>query len=221
MKYQIGIRALGHVAAVALLLSVAGCSGLRSSTQATMTYQLRAAAAPAPAGASAAQSRLLSASLQVLPLIASPGLDTDAIVLTAPDHRLDQYAASRWAAPLPKMLGNLTVDTLRSRAVLAAVHDDAAPFPSDYVLRIAIRRFDADYGNDSSSAPTATVVFDCSVGTRSERKLLATFVAQASVPAAANRMAAVISAFDKATREALGVLADQAVAAISVDMSTH
>lgn len=221
MRNLTRIRAYGRAAAFCLLACMAGCGGLRSSTTATVTYQLRAAPPPAAVSGSPASNRLLSASLQIMSPLAGPGLDTDAIVLAARDHRQDRYAASRWSAPLPKLLGSMAVDALRSRAALAAVHDDAAPFLSDYFLRISIRRFDADYANGSAGAPAATVVLDCAIGTRGERKLLSTFVAQARVQADDNRMSAVIDAFEKASHEALGTLADQTLAAISVDMTAH
>jgi cholesterol transport system auxiliary component len=205
-------------------LSVSACSGLSSSTKATVTYQLRAEAPAAIAattgatpGADPAPNRLGALTLRVLLPVAGPGLGSDAIMLTGPDHRFDRYLGSRWAAPAPDLLASLAVETLRSRATFAAVHDDAAPFSSDYILRIAIRRFDADYGNNSAAAPRATVTFDCSVGTRGERKLLASFTAEARVQADDNRMSAVVAAFELAARAALGKVAEQTIAAVSVD----
>lgn len=209
---------------VGAALSVSACSGFSSKTDATVTYQLRAEAPAAAAssadaapGANATPNRLRALTLRVLLPVAGPGLGTDAIMLTGPDHRFDRYLGSRWAAPAPDLLASLAVETLRSRRIFKAVHDDAAPFNSDYILRIAIRRFDADYGNNSAAAPRATVALDCSVGTRGERKLLASFTAEARVQADDNRMAAVVSAFEAATREALGQVAEQTIAAVSVD----
>lgn len=205
---------------VAVLL--ASCGGLSSKTATTVTYQLRAApvnqpGSPPSTAAAAVPSRLAAFSLQVLQPVAGPGFESDAILLTAPDHRLDRYALSRWSAPAPRLLASLAVETLRNRAVFAAIHDDTTPFPSDYILRISVRRFDADYGNNAGTAPRINVVLDCSLGTRGDRKLLQSFTADAVVSATDNRMSAVIAAFETATRAALDKLAEQAIVAVSAD----
>jgi cholesterol transport system auxiliary component len=197
------------------LLLLAGCSGFSSRSGPEVTYHLRAATAAPPAAASGVALQALS--LQVLPVVAAPGLDTDGIVLTSADRRLDRYAGSRWSAPVPRLMASLALDTLRGRGVLAAVHDDASPYQSDYILRISIRRFDADYVQAAGAAPAATVVLDCTVGTRGERRLLGTFVAQASVPASDNRMAAVVAAFERATQQALAAMSEQTVALLAAD----
>ncbi len=202
-------------------LFFSACSGFRSGGSPAVTYNLRATAAPATADAPAAPSRLKAFSIQVMAPVAGPGLDSDAILLTAPDHRLEHFAASKWAAPAPRMLASLAAETLRNRGVLAAVHDDISPFPGDYLLRIAIRRFDADYAAGTGAAPAATVVLDCTVGTRVDRKLLATFVAQATVRADDNRMGAVVAAFEQATQDAMGKLTEQTLAVMSTEAAAH
>jgi cholesterol transport system auxiliary component len=202
-------------------LLASACSGFRSGETATVTYNLRATAAPATADAPAAPSRLKAFSLQVMAPVAGPGLDSDAILLTAPDHRLEHFAASKWAATAPKMLASLAAETLRNRGLLAAVHDDVSPFPGDYLLRMTIRRFDADYAAGAGAAPAATVVLDCVVGTRVDRKLLANFVAQATVRADGNRMGAVVAAFEQATQDAMGKLAEQALAVMSAEAAAN
>ena len=209
------------VIVLCISLFVSACSGLRSSEAPAVTYNLRAKVASATVDAPAAPSRLKAFSLQVLAPVAGPGLDSDAIVLTAPDHRLEQFAASKWATPAPRMLASLAAETLRNRGVLAAVHDDISPFPGDYLLRITIRRFDADYAAGTGAAPAATVVLDCAVGTRVERKLLATFVAQATVRADDNRMGAVVAAFEQATQDAMDKLTEQTLAVMSIEAAAH
>lgn len=209
------------VIVLGICLFVSACSGFRSGEAATVTYKLRATAATPTAGAPSAPSRLQSFSLQVLAPVSGPGLDSDAILLTAPDHRLEHFAASKWAGPAPRMLASLAAETLRNRGVLAAVHDDASPFPSDYLLRMTIRRFDADYAAGTGPEPAATVVLDCTVGTRVERKVLATFVAQATVRADDNRIGPVVAAFEQATRDALAQLTDQTLAVLSTDSAAN
>lgn len=212
--------ASGSTLLLAVAASFSACGGLSSKSGPTITYSLRAPMTSA-GDAGTTPSRLRSFSLQVLLPVAAPGLETDAIVLSAPDRRLDRYAASRWAAPTPKLLGNLAVETLRARGLLAAVHDDAAPFPADYLLRVSVRRFDANYGDGLGSAPTVQVALDCTVATRNERRLLATFSASGTAKAAGDRMSAVVAAFDTATQSALTVLADQTLAAAAGEAAAN
>lgn len=202
-------------------LFFSACSGLRSGEAPAVTYNLRATAAPPTTDAPAAPSRLKAFSLQVMAPVAGPGLDSDAILLTAPGHRLERFAASKWAAPAPRMLASLAAETLRNRGLLAAVVDDISPFPGDYLLRMTIRRFDADYAAGTGAAPAATVVLDCVVGTRVDRRLLATFVAEATVRADDNRMGAVVAAFEQATQDAMGKLTEQTLAVMSTEAAAH
>lgn len=209
------------VIVLGISLFVSACSGFRSGEVATVTYDLRATEAAPTAGAPSAPSRLKAFSLQVLSPVAGPGLESDAILLTAPDRRLEHFAASKWAAPIPSMLASLAAETLRNRGMLAAVHDDASPFPGDYLLRMTIRRFDADYSGGAGAAPAVTVVLDCAVGTRAERKLLATFVVQATVRADDNRMGAVVAAFERATQDAMGKLTEQTLVVMSAEAAAN
>jgi ABC-type uncharacterized transport system auxiliary subunit len=60
-------------------------------------------------------------------------------------------------------------------------------------------------------------VLDCIIGRREGRDVVATFVASASAPAAANRLAEVVAAFEQATASALGELAQQSSQAARAD----
>ena len=117
---------------------------LPSGCTATQIYMLRAAA---PSQDAAAASGV--ATLRIGRTLAAPGLSSDRIVIVRPDHRMDYYAASRWAAPLPEVVEALAVETLRGSGAWTAVNDSQGAFPADYYLQIAIRRFEADY----TSAP--------------------------------------------------------------------
>ena len=205
--------ALPRVRAVTLLCAAlcGGCTGLHSSAQPEQTYYLRAqptAGAAPPAG--------VTASLRLARPLAAPGLDSPRIVLVQADHRMSFYAASRWPAPLPDVIEALAVETLRGSGVWATVEDSASPFPADYLLQIAVRRFEADYST-GGAAPVVQVVLDCSIGRRAGSDVIATFTTSGSVPAAANRLGAVLAAFEQAGSAALAALAQQAAEAVRAD----
>jgi len=204
----------------AALLS--GCSGLfHSSAQPEQTYYLRAPGAGAASqatgggateGGSPAQRAALG-SLRVGHPIAAPGLDSPRIMLVQVDHRMNFYAGSRWPAALPDVVGALAVQTLRGSGAWASVQDAASAFPSDYLLQIAVRRFEADY-TGGGGAPVVYVVLDCAVGRREGREVVATFIASGSAAAVANRLSEVIGAFEQAADTALSSLSQQAEQAV-------
>ena len=196
----------------AALPLLAGCSGFHSNEAAPQIYVLASPAPPAGATTGAIASGLdatgagsHAATLQVLRPLAAPGLDTDQIALVRDTQRLDYYAASNWPAPLPDLLQTLAVDALRAAGHFRAVQPDGTAFAADQVLQIEIRHCEVDYSPDGS--PIVHVQLLATLGQRSDRALLASVAAESSKPAAANRMQAVVAAFQDAVGEALNQLA--------------
>jgi len=197
-----------RVATCFLTGALAACSGgLHSDSPATQVYVLRAAAHP--------QATLIqsAASLHVSRPMAAPGLDTDHILLVQSDHRMSFYVASRWPADLPGVVESLAVDTLRTTGEWSTVQDSGSAFSSDYLLQMVIRRFEADY-TVSASAPEVHVVLDCTVGKRAGREVIASFVAEGSATAAANRLGDVVTAFEDAANKALADIAAHTAQAV-------
>jgi cholesterol transport system auxiliary component len=185
---------------------------LHSNAPAVQVYTLRAAAAPSDGGSDPPAA--VDASLRVAHPLAGPGLGTSQIVLLQPDHRLNVYAASAWAADAPALIESLAVETLRASAHWHTIEDAESPFPSDYLLQISIRSFDADYSGGKDVAPTVRVTLDCTLGKEEGREVISTFVASGSAVAGANRLGDVVAAFQQATDAAMSSLAQQAAAAV-------
>jgi cholesterol transport system auxiliary component len=210
------MRARGQMALIApilLALGVCGCSGLlRSDAKPVQIYTLRAA--PVSSGGAADPTSTLKASLRVAHPLAGPGLDTAQIVLLEPDHRMDVYAASAWAADAPALIESLASQTLRSSGEWSSVEDAESPFPADYLLQISIRHFEADYGDGSDAPPTVRVTLDCTLGAEDARSIAASFTASGSAVASANRLSEVVAAFQQATDQALRSMSRQLSAAV-------
>jgi cholesterol transport system auxiliary component len=192
-----------YLVPLATLMLITGCAGgLRSTAPATQSYILRAT--PAPASGDTVSTGM---SLQIARLTTDPGLGSDRIVLVESDHRMGFYAASRWAAELPDLVETLAVAMLRATGEWDAVYEFPNAFATDYLLQIAIRRFEADY--TAGGNPTVQVTLDCTVVRRSGRDQIANFVVQGSAPATENRLAAVVAAFERAANEALSSMAQK------------
>jgi cholesterol transport system auxiliary component len=180
---------------------------LRSDTPTRQVYLLRAAA---PANAA---KDTLPATLQIARPLMAPGLEGDQITLLRSDRRLDFFAAGRWPAELSQTVEALAVDSLRATRQWATVHDSRSLFPADYLLQISVRRFEADYVA-SPGSPQIEVAFDCALGSRSQRELIANFSVAGSARSEANRLSAIVAAFEQASNQALAEIASQAAAAV-------
>jgi cholesterol transport system auxiliary component len=203
---------------VALLCALSACSGLfKSTARPEQTYYLRSpAAASAGAEGGAAPPPPLGVSVRIGHPLAAPGLDSPHIMLVQADHRMNFFAGSRWAAPAPDVVEALLVQTLRASGLWTSVEDTASPFPSDYLLQITVRRFDADY-TEGTAAPVVHVALEGIIGRVEGREVVATFSAAGSAPAGANRLHEVVSAFEQASGSALEALAQQAAQAVRRD----
>jgi ABC-type uncharacterized transport system auxiliary subunit len=183
---------------------LSGCA-LHSDSPAIQVYVLRATTHPP------SDLTPLKASIHVGRPIAGPGLESDHIVLVESGHRMSYYLASRWPADLPSVVEALTVDALRSS--WSRVQDSGSSFPSDYMLQIVIRRFEADY-TTSSGPPEVHVILDCTVGKRAGREVIASFMAEGSATATANRLGEVVAAFEDASNKALDEIAANSAQAV-------
>jgi cholesterol transport system auxiliary component len=220
------IAAPAAVRAVPLLcLCLTGCSGLFKSTAVPeQTYFLRAPVAansgapssgvPAESGAGAAAPA--AASLRINRPIAAPGLDSPHIMVLQPDHRMNFYTGSRWPAPVPDVIEALAAQTLRASGAWASIEYGSSPFPSEYLMQLTVRRFEADY-TEVGSAPVVYVVLDCVLGRREGREVIATFTVSGTAPAAANHLRDVVAAFEQATGAALRGLSQKAAQAVQGD----
>jgi ABC-type uncharacterized transport system auxiliary subunit len=143
--------------------------------------------------------------VQVRRPLAAPGLDTDQIALLRDGQRLDYYAASRWPAALPDLLHTLAIDALRASGRFRAVQPDATAFAADDVLQIEIRHCEVDYRPDGT--PVVHVQLLATLGHQGDRSLVSSVTAESEVPAAANRMQSVVTAFQDAVNRSLTQLA--------------
>jgi ABC-type uncharacterized transport system auxiliary subunit len=85
---------------------------------------------------------------------------------------------------------------------------DTSAFGADMLLQIEVRQFQAEYAA-TSGPPTVHVLLEGTLGRRSQREVLQTLRAESRVTAGADRMAAVVAAFNAAMADALKQLDSQ------------
>jgi cholesterol transport system auxiliary component len=216
---RVPARSLMRRGAALLSALLVGCfSGLHSNEPVQQTYVLElqpqgaqssadSSATSVPAGAAAVPVAGHEDALEVLLPVAAAGLSGDGIALLRPGERLDYYSGGRWAAPAPALLQRLVVETLRRRGRFGLVESDTGPFDAAYFLSLELTHFEADYAG--SEAPTVRVELVGTLGRRTDRNRLQSITASSSVQADADRMQSVVSAFERATNEALSQLAQR------------
>lgn len=172
---------------------LAGCGGLRSDAPADRIYILRTAV-------TAGVRPTVQAVLVVPRPAVQPGLDTERIALTRPGNELDYFASSRWGESLPKVLGAFAVESMAS-AFATVVGAERGGVAADFELLLTARHFEAQYGG--GGVPVARVSFECVLVTGAPRRVLNRCDADVTEPAAANRMADIITALERAAQQAM------------------
>jgi ABC-type uncharacterized transport system auxiliary subunit len=196
-------------------MALSGCGGLfHSDARPDQVYYLRATPAPKDDG----PNDTLATSLRFTRPSTAPGLDSPQIVLVQSGRRMSFYLASRWPASVSNMIETLAVEKLRGSGMWQSVADSASGFPSDYVMQVTIRRFEADY-TEGGTVPDVHVVLDCIVGKREGREVIKDFLAEGSAKAAENRLSAVVAAFETATNTALDSMSTQTAELVRAAMA--
>jgi ABC-type uncharacterized transport system auxiliary subunit len=211
------IRSICRLGAALAVIALAACvSGLNSKIPAKQIYVLEGAsatpdaAATAPAAAAPAVAPPSAAdSLEVLMPSAAPGLERADIAVLRPGQRFDFYTNARWAVPAPSMLQSLVVDRLRDARRFSSVESDTGPFSAQYVLSLELQHFEAVY--DASGVPTVRVALVCTLGRRTDRNVIASFTVRSEIRAEADRMQAVVAAFEQASAQVLAQMAADVV----------
>ncbi len=199
-------RRLATPAAIAALMCLPGCiSGLNSKAPPEQRYTL-------PLAPDRSKSTLRAvppdASVKVIRPHGPASLAGARIAVLKPGAHFDYYASARWVDDVPVMMERALVDALRFAGNFAGVESDATPFQATYLLNCEIADFEAQYPDDTGGAPTAVVDLDCTLGRRSDRRVVDRIHGRGTATARTDRMEAVVAAF--------GVAASSALAAVAV-----
>ena len=202
-----------------MVLLLGGCTGnlLQSDAKAPDTFRLGAPAStlatsaglvPAPAGLAIAVARPRAAT----------ALDTDRIAVQSAGNRFEYYADARWAESAPQMLQQNLVNALAATAQFTGgVMTAPARVPTELLLDLELRRFEVvTAGADaaaSGAAPVVHVQVQASLVDSRRAARVTSFVSEASVPAAENRLQAVVAAFDRANAQVVNDIAARVQAA--------
>lgn len=171
------------------LVLVCACSLTPRDTGSAFMFSLSAVK---PAGYTPVEQRLTV----MLPGAVSE-LDTFRIALTRDKGQRDYYAGARWAEFLPVLVRDSLTKTLEESGLFRAVTTDQTGLETDYILKLEIRSFQADY-IPGQVAPVARIRMTASFLNRLDPAPIAVFDIKAERKAAGNRLSDIQRAFNTA-----------------------
>jgi cholesterol transport system auxiliary component len=187
-----------------LVLLQQGCTSglLESNVPAPETYRLGlgAAAVAGPADAGATTAAPTPYALTVTRPRAASSLDTDRIAVVPAGSRFDYYSDVRWADSAPEMLQHNLVAALVASGRFTGVVAAPARVPAELLLDVELRHFEAVAASEGA-APAVYVQLQANLVDSRRAVRVASFVSEARVPAAQNRRAAIVAAFERASAQ--------------------
>jgi cholesterol transport system auxiliary component len=189
-------RRLVLLSASSLMLT--SCGGLSlgpSESQSNAAiYLLEPAIQPAAAGQA---SQPVAWALAVDIPDASDALDSRRIAVIKADGTMDYYANAEWPDRLPLLVQTALVAGFEAGGRTASVSRTQDAIHADYELGAEIRDCTAHYGAPDA-APSVSVTIVAHMFTAHARRMVASFTAKQTVPAAQNSTAASVAAFNSA-----------------------
>ncbi len=186
------------------LLAAACVSVLPEAGPPPQIYRLAGGGEAAPQAALLAASADAQDELTILvpePL-APRALATDRIAVIVNGEHISYAAGARWNERAPRVVQERIVSAFEEDPrVRAAVRPEDGVM-SRYEIRLDLRAFEAQYRDGPDAAPTAVVSLRAKLVDRESRRLLDTMRIEAERRAGANRMGAIIVAFDGAMDDA-------------------
>lgn len=191
-----------RVAIGAALLLLAGCGGLLGGSNRADLYRFGTTAPPPPAQTQA------DAVLVLYPGATFERAIEGDRILTVTGSTAAYVAQARWVASANELFDGVIRRAFEARTPAARiVRVRGAPLP-DYALGIDVRRFEADYVNGPEAPPEIVVEARLRLMRWSDRTFIDEWPVIVREPAAENRLASIVDAFDRATAAVTLQLAD-------------
>ncbi|MFQ6017313.1 MAG: ABC-type transport auxiliary lipoprotein family protein [Kiloniellaceae bacterium] len=144
---------------------------------------------------------LVSWQLVLEPPLANAGLNTTRISLQRAPTLFEYYARSNWADRAPLMVLTLMIESFENSRRIVAVGREAVGLRADFVLKTELREFQAEYFE--GEVPKVRVAITAKLVQMPKRAIIGSQSFDHSVAAEADRMDAIVKAFDAALGKVL------------------
>jgi ABC-type uncharacterized transport system auxiliary subunit len=206
-------RALFRVSLLAFSALLAACVGsLLESKQPVDTIYVLAPPPPATSG------EALPIDLAIAPPRLAPGLGTARIAVLK-GRELNYYSGARWGSDLSQLTQHFLVRTLEGQGAFRSVAPTDMRIAGEYVLDVEVTHFQAEYTGTAAAA--AHVAYTGKLLRVADRSLVDTIATDITIPAATNRLSAVIAAFEQAAQRASAELGEKVAASARADLATR
>ncbi len=128
--------------------------------------------------------------------VTAESLNTLRIALRHDPLTLEYDKNARWTERAPVMVQTLLIESFENTGKIVAVARKATDLRADYVLKMDLREFQAEY--DGAGPPRAHVRLNAKLVKMPQRTIIAAHMAQQRVRAEGNEMRQIIYAFDGA-----------------------
>ena len=129
--------------------------------------------------------------------IAPAGINTNRIALSHSPITLDYFAGATWTDSAPAMVQTLLVESFENTGRIVAVGRESVGLRADYVLKIELREFQAEYASPDTP-PTVHIRIISKLVRMPVREIVASHMTERKAVAAANTLDGVVAAFDEA-----------------------
>lgn len=189
------------LAAFSLLLTTTACLG--SSTPPPTIYTLRPAK-------EITQSCKINSSLRISSPISEQAIDSKRIAILQDGGKFDYYTGAKWAASPSEMMQSILVDAFEQSGALKSVSSDEESISADYILLTDIR----DYEVKNSAAPEVKIKLVTKLISAKDRKVIADIPIEKSITPDANKMEAIVAAFNRGSTDAASDIVQKSKAAL-------
>lgn len=134
--------------------------------------------------------------------ISPAGLATTRIAALREPYIFDYYAGAQWIDEAPDMVQRLLIESFDNTGKIIGVGRESVALRSDYVLRVELREFQAEYTADKPD-PVIAVRLNLKLVRMPQRHIVATTTVDRHIQAPDNKMTTIIGLFDQALGKVL------------------
>lgn len=197
-------RTLLRAAAIAVCAgALAGCISLFPKSKPAALYHLEPVM-PTPAADRAVAGDFL--------VLRAGGFFTQAAagdrILTLSGEQAAYVAQTRWVSPAAQLWDEALLRAFDASGGPARLVSRGEPGRPEYALRLDVRDFEAVYENGPEAAPVILVRVRAALTRNADAGPVAEQIFEARIPAADNRVSAIVAAFNQATGQVLGRIVD-------------
>jgi len=187
---------LGPAALVLGAGALVGCSALPLNRPPPQLYTL------SPKSAFPADLPTVTRQLGIDRPSSPAGLATTRIAVARGPYTIDYYAGAQWIDDAPNMVQRLLIESFENSGRIVGVGPESVALRSDFVLRIELREFQAQYA-EGVEAPTINVRINAKLVRMPQRHIIASATMERLMPSADNRMTSIVETFDEALGKVL------------------